>query len=275
MFDLLSRLKDPTIFQGNLRKKHYFEGWYFKQVGSKGATLAVIPGISLTGEDSHAFIQVFNGRSGKSHYFSFPVEEFKPEKDPFGLVIGDNRFSNSGMDLNIDEDVFIKGSLNSSEATPYRYTWSERGVMGWFGYVPFLETNHGLLSLDHRVNGSIMINGEQHEFRDGMGYIEKDWGSSFPSSWIWMQSNGFDETGVSFMLSTAVIPWMGSSFIGHLALLHIGKETINMSTYRGGKIINLMKTENGVILTIQTRKHILNVIAIQGEIVRLKSPKKV
>lgn len=95
-----------------------------------------------------------------------------------------------------------------------------------------METNHGVLSLDHKVNGSITINGEAREFMDGRGYIEKDWGESFPSSWIWMQSNGFSEVGASFMLSIAVIPWLGSCFIGHLAIVHTGRETINLSTYR-------------------------------------------
>jgi hypothetical protein len=76
------------------------------------------------------------------------------------------------------------------------------------------------------------------------------------------------------MLSTAVIPWLGSSFIGHLAIVHTGTETFNLSTYRGGKITNFMKTEDSVKLTIKTRKHKLNVNAIQGDSVQLKSPRK-
>ena len=223
MFDLLSRLKDPAIFQGTLGKRHYFEGWYFKQVGSDGAKLAVIPGISLTGKDSHSFIQVFNGRSGESHYYSLPIEDFKPEKEPFAVVIGSNRFSYEGLELDIEN--VAKGSLKYTGITPYRYSWRERGVMGWYGYVPFMETKHGLLSLDHRVSGSITINDDLHTFNNGRGYIEKDWGESFPSSWIWMQSNSFEEQGVSFMFSTAVIPWLGSSFIGHLAIIRFGGKT--------------------------------------------------
>jgi hypothetical protein len=202
------------------------------------------------------------------------VVEFKPEKEPFMITIGENRFSYRGFELNIDDGVSMHGFLKFSEITPYYSPWYERGVMGWFGYVPFMETNHGILSLDHKVNGIITINGEKHEFREGRGYIEKDWGMSFPSSWIWMQSNGFKDVGSSFMLSIAVIPWLGSSFIGHLAILHIGTKTINLSTYRGGKITNFVKTEEGVKLTIQTKKHMLKVNAIQGDSVELKSPQK-
>ena len=154
MFDLLSRLRDPAIFQGNLGYKNYFEGWYFKQLGLNGSKLAVIPGISLS-QESHAFIQVFDGRSGKSYYFEYPVEDFKPEKNPFTIKIGDNRFSYDGVELNLEGR--ITGSLSYSGITPYKWKWYERGVMGWYGYVPFMETYHGLLSLDHRVEGVLSI----------------------------------------------------------------------------------------------------------------------
>ena len=42
------RLYNPEVFQGNLRKKHYFEGWYYKHV-SQGlsCTFSFIPGISV------------------------------------------------------------------------------------------------------------------------------------------------------------------------------------------------------------------------------------
>lgn len=270
MFDLISRLKDPAIFQGNLSRTKYFEGWYFKQVGSDGAKIAIIPGISLAGKKSHAFIQVFNGRTGESQYYSFPIEEFIPNKAPFAVEIGGSRFSYEGIDIEI-EDI-VKGSLKFTSLIPYNYSWMERGVMGWYGYVPFMETYHGLLSLDHRVNGSIVIGEDKHVFQWGNGYIEKDWGESFPSSWIWMQSNSFEEKGDSFMLSIAVIPWLGSSFIGHLAILRIGGETINLSTYRGGRITMLNKENGKVRITVQSKKYNLSIHATQGESVLLKSP---
>ena len=269
MFDLLSRLRDPAIFQGNLGYKNYFEGWYFKQVGLNGAKIAVIPGVSLS-EDSHAFIQVFDGRSGQSYYFEYPVEAFRPEKNPFAVVIGDNRFSYDGVELNLEGR--ITGSLSFSGITPYSWKWYERGVMGWYGYVPFMETYHGLLSLDHRVEGVISIEGDIQIFKEGRGYVEKDWGKSFPSSWIWMQSNGFKEQGTSLMFSTAVIPWLSSSFIGHLAILRFNNKTFNLSTYRGGNIIQLNKTKEGVSIQVQTKTHLLGIKAIQGDSVSLKSP---
>jgi hypothetical protein len=274
MFDFLSRLKNTDIFQGNLSYKKYFEGWYFKNVGINDARIAVIPGISLAKDKSHAFIQIFNGRTNNSHYFSFSVEEFKPFKNPFSLNISKNRFSYTGIELNINEEVSILGSLNYSDISKYKHSWSEKGVMGWYGYIPFMQTYHGILSLDHRVDGFITINNEPFEYNGGRGYIEKDWGISFPSSWIWMQSNCFETPKTSLVVSIAVIPWLGSSFIGHLALILYQGKIYNLSTYRGGKVTSINYTDNSVSLIIETRKNQLKINAERGASVDLKSPLK-
>jgi tocopherol cyclase len=68
-FSLVDRLNDPTIFQGDLRKRRYFEGWYFKQSNLDGdVVLSIIPGVSLAEEDRHAFIQLFDGTSSLAYY---------------------------------------------------------------------------------------------------------------------------------------------------------------------------------------------------------------
>ncbi|MEZ4893124.1 MAG: tocopherol cyclase family protein [Saprospiraceae bacterium] len=37
----------------------------------------------------------------------------------------------------------------------------------------------------------LTINGEELDFTGGKGYMEKDWGRSFPSAYFWMQTNHF------------------------------------------------------------------------------------
>jgi hypothetical protein len=65
--------------------------------------------------------------------------------------------------------------------------------MGWYSYVPFMECYHGLISIDHKLQGSLQINGQEIDFTEGKGYAEKDWGTSFPEGYVWMQSNHFAE----------------------------------------------------------------------------------
>jgi hypothetical protein len=272
MFDFFSRLKDVTIFQGSLNNKNYFEGWYFKQTSLDGKNkFAVIPGISLSGSHEHAFIQVYDGTSGVSNYVSYNLEEFTPKKDPFSVKLGNSVFKLTGIELDIPE-FGIEGALRYSDHSYYNSRWFERGVMGLYGYVPFMETYHGLISLDHKVQGTMNISGKDHFFDKGRGYIEKDWGKSFPSSWIWMQSNDFLKPKTSLMVSVAIIPWLNSSFVGHIAVLLFDNKILNLSTYRGGKITLLQKEKDGVRLKIESRKFCLEIKALKGESVSLRSP---
>jgi tocopherol cyclase len=47
------------------------------------------------------------------------------------------------------------------------------------------------------------VGGRRVDSSDGRGYIEKDWGRSFPRAWIWAQSNTFTKPGTSFLFSLA------------------------------------------------------------------------
>ncbi len=55
---MFEKIKNPILFQGHLKKRNYFEGWYYKQVTADQKTsLSFIPGVSLNKNDSHSFIQ--------------------------------------------------------------------------------------------------------------------------------------------------------------------------------------------------------------------------
>lgn len=46
---MIKKIYFPILFQGNLNKKNYFEGWYYKLVNKdKTISLSFIPGINLT-----------------------------------------------------------------------------------------------------------------------------------------------------------------------------------------------------------------------------------
>ena len=68
--------------------------------------------------------------------------------------------------------------------------------MGPFSFVPFMECYHGIISMDHSIIGELSIKGKKVDFTSGRGYIEKDWGHSFPIGYVWMQSNHFSESKI-------------------------------------------------------------------------------
>ncbi len=103
-----------------------------------------------------------------------------------------------------------------------------------------MECYHGVISMDHGLEGFLEINGHITCLDGGKGYIEKDWGSSFPEGWIWLQSNNFDHNDpCSLMLSIAKIPWRGRSFTDSICGILHGDDFHTMATYNGAVIENI------------------------------------
>lgn len=225
---------NPHVFQGNKKKKKYFEGWYFKMVSAdENSIMSVIPGISISedGKKQHAFIQFIDGKTAKTDYYTFPIEDFYFSKEKFAIRIGENYFSEDSVVLNIQNDsTSISGRVQMSELV-HLCEKRKKGIMGWYRSVPFMQCYHGVISLNHSLDGTISKSGNSYNFDGGLGYIEKDWGKSMPSSWIWMQSNNFTSENSSFMLSVANIPWLGSSFNGFLGFFLHGDTIHRFATY--------------------------------------------
>ena len=102
-----------------------------------------------------------------------------------------------------------------------------------------MECYHGVLSFDHTIQGELTIDGQAVDFSRGRGYIEKDWGKSFPSAWVWYQSNHFPQTGVCLTASIAVIPWLRSAFRGFIIGLWILGTLVRFASYTGANTDSL------------------------------------
>ena len=48
-----------------------------------------------------------------------------------------------------------------------------------------MQCRHEIISMRHNVAGTLKINREQLHFGKGIGYIEKDRGTSFPDQYVW------------------------------------------------------------------------------------------
>jgi tocopherol cyclase len=257
-----------------MKKHRYFEGWYFKNVSAHGAhSWSFIPGISMTGKHSHAFVQAIDGTTGKTFYFKFDISQFSYLRDRFQIRIANNHFSEEGfiLDLNDGTNLF-SGQLAFSDMARYKATLRRPGIMGWYRYVPLMECYHGVVSLDHKLSGTLHCNGMALDFSNGRGYIEKDWGSSMPESWIWMQSNHFREQGTSFMLSVARIPWIGRTFTGFLGYFHHLGKTITFATYTGAKIQITDYGTNSVQISIKSGRFQIDITGHNQSAAPLMAP---
>jgi len=269
-----SRIYNPEIFQGNLKKKNYFEGWYFKHVSSDLKHVwSFIPGISLTEKDPHAFIQVINGITGESVYVTYPIDQFTYSKEEFKVKIGNSQFTGKKISLDIiHENLKIKGELNYRNTTPYPGTLLSPGIMGWYSFIPFMECKHGIVSVNHEIEGQIEINDKITDFNGGKGYIEKDWGTSFPETWIWIQGNNFSNPGTSFQFSVAKIPWLGKFFIGFISFLYYNKHFYLFSTYNNSAISEISHSENSIDIIIKNKNYTLQIDARKSLFGELMAP---
>jgi len=269
-----SRLYNPEIFQGNLKKSNYFEGWYFKHVSANLTQVwSFIPGISLNEKDPHAFIQVINGITGDTHYITYPIDQFTYNKESLDLVIGKSRFTENSISLDLAWDkIKINGKISYTDNIKYPTSLFSPGIMGWYSFVPFMECKHGIVSVNHTLTGSLTIDNQEISFTGGKGYIEKDWGTSFPEAWIWLQSNNFSNPGTSFTFSLAKIPWLGKFFIGFIVFLYYKSEFIIFSTYNKSELNDIKHDNDSVSVTLKNKKYVLKFKAIKKTFGELKAP---
>ena len=261
----------PDMYHGWGRNNSYFEGWYFKIVdATEQNVFAVIPGISK-GMDGrhHAFIQVLDGKACRATYHDFGTDAFNPSESEFHLHLGANSFSASHIALDLPE---LKGRIDFQNPTPWPKMLGAPGIMGWYSFVPFMECYHGVVSLHHHLAGGMEVHGQKTDFSGGIGYIEKDWGVSFPRSWIWMQSNHFQQDEkICLMASVAHIPWRGSYFIGYIVGFQWGEKLYRFATYTGAKMKAALG-EKTVTLAFRDRRYRLEITGEQAPGAKLVSP---
>ncbi|MCL2225776.1 MAG: hypothetical protein FWB96_12485 [Defluviitaleaceae bacterium] len=206
-----------------------FEGWYFKhQVAGK--SLAVIPGRA----DDSAFIWVITDK--KSYSVLYPLSEYDKRADR--IRVGNSTFSASGISVDIQSaELSLVGNIMYENLTPIR-----GDIMGPFRFFP-MECRHEVISMNHAIHGTVILNGETQNFSVGKGYIEADSGRSFPSEYTWIHSNAF-ETDCSIMVSVARIPFYGLRFWGCICVVMINGREYRLATYKGVKI---QRCERGAI----------------------------
>lgn len=273
LLNKIRSLFNPEWFQGWGNTRKYFEGWYFKIVNSdETKAFAFIPGIAMDEKgESHAFVQVLDGKNKKSEYFTFSASLFRTSAERFEVFIGNNYFSDTSLMLDLPG---IQGRLLFTGCVSWPKPWYSPGIMGPYTFAPFMECNHGIVSMDHSVEGSLVIRGERIDFSGGRGYTEKDWGHSFPSAYIWMQSNHFNEQGISFKASVARVPWITKSFTGFIAGLWLNGRLYSYTTYNRSVFRDLSFRDAVVNLEILSRSTAISISAPYEEPTPLASPLK-
>jgi tocopherol cyclase len=271
MIRKLQAFFNPERFQGWNKKKRYFEGWYYKMVDTtEKHAFAIIPGISMDeyGE-KHAFIQVLDGKRLRSGYHKFDYNSFFAAPGKFQITIQNNRFSEDELQIDLPE---IHGRLAFRNNVPWPKPFYSPGIMGPYAFVPFMECYHGIVSMDHSIRGSMTYNNENICFDHGRGYIEKDWGRSFPCAYFWLQSNHFSRPGISLKASVAKIPWLKGFFVGFICGIWVKNKLIRFTTYNKTVLKRSFANEESVELVMENKKYRISINAYRDPATVLAAP---
>lgn len=212
----------------------YFKGYYYKCCEGD-RSFALIPALHTDGKRSQASLQVI----AKDRAYTIPYSGIRFGKKKAEIRIGKNRFSEKGMRVDArTKECRIYGRLRFGGLGRIKYD-----IMGPFGCVPFMQCRHCVVSMGHDVRGRLNINGDVYHFRNGVGYIEGDCGTSFPKEYIWTQCHFAD---ASLMLAVADIPFLGFGFKGVIGVVMIGDREYRLATYLGARLVAVGNREVSV-----------------------------
>lgn len=207
---------DPHVPQGD---GAWFEGWYTRITDADGRrSVAVIvgshrptgveyePGMGLPG-----YLAVFVSEGGDQPTRSFEVfppavrllsggEPVASDPDFFGpsdfewIADGYGTVTEDTIDVAIPGTVEVHISLWNR--LPWNRFFSESGPEGEFGALP-VPLHWHVESLGSAALYEVDICGEDGEVvttmdGEGFGHQEKNWGSAFPSAWLWGQAASTD-----------------------------------------------------------------------------------
>lgn len=218
-------------YHGGEKRGPYFEGWYLKHQTREGRALSLIPALHIdrAGRRS-ASLQVIAG--GRTWWLEYPDSEFHASEKALQIQLGQNLFSGTGVQLDIERDgLSLHGALRYGPFSPLK-----SDIMGPFRFLPGMECAHGVISMGHTLEGNLVLNGEMLDFSGGTGYIETDRGRSFPRAYLWTQCVWQAPQSGSLMLSIATVPLPVVRFTGCIcAVVYHGRE-YRLATYRGVRV---------------------------------------
>ena len=197
----------------------------------QGQTLALIPAFHIDGEGRRtASLQVISNDA--SWWLEYPEAQLQVSRQPFQIQIAQSALSGQGMRLHIRRDgLSLCGALRYGP-----FTVLQSDIMGPFRFFAGMQCSHGVVGMGHSLEGTLELNGEHLDFSGGIGYIEKDWGRSFPSAYLWTQCVWSGPESGSLMLAVAKVPLPAGGFTGCICSVFYGGREYRFATYRGVKI---------------------------------------
>ncbi|MFM8455296.1 MAG: tocopherol cyclase family protein, partial [Ignavibacteria bacterium] len=147
-----------------------------------------------------------------------------------------------------------------------------KNSMGYHYYVPTLPCYHSVLNSSHLVSGSIRHNESVYALDEDMGYMEKNWGTSFPENYFWIHAVDPYNPQISLLFSIAEIQWLGKRFIKHVGHLRIEGKHIDLRALKDISIADRIVSEKKRCVKIKSKELELDIWITYGNKVTFKGP---
>lgn len=244
----------PSSLRGDFDRDKYFEGWFQKiySVEHQSSFVIIYGYATRNANDSFGFIQL-RIPEHQPLLMYFPKEEVICDPVQHHVRIGEHLLTTEDISINTDE---IGINLKLIDNQPIR---TFKNSMGYSYVIPNLPCYHAVLNKSHLVSGEVRNRNASYSFDSEMGYLEKNWGTSFPENYVWLHALDPKDPGVSLLFSQAEIKWLGRTFVKHVG--HFQYE---------GNTIDLRQLWNSVIsiVRLSSEKHLIRILSksIQIEI---------
>ena len=211
-------------YHGDGIAKNYFEGWYLRvTIPEIEQTFAFMYSIeNLLGENSGGAVQIL-GFNEQYLCRSLPeAKQFWASKNSFSfghwnkhnLTIKPQLISTKEFTENIEEGYQVTTTLNQGRiynpkqknycSWQYKikpiYGWGnvnskQQATAGWLSYLPLYDPGWQITMSHGLATGWIEWENQRYQFTDAPAYSEKNWGTSFPKKWFWINCNSFLDRG--------------------------------------------------------------------------------
>ena len=203
---------------------NYFEGWYLRvtlpEIGETFAFMYSIENPLGNGNYSGGAVQILGIDEKYLCRTISNVTNFWASKNNCSFshwhktkeFIASNLLSTQQFSENILEGYQVtptlnQGAINNPKDNNYCrweyqikpvYGWgnpftNQQATAGWLSYLPLFDPGWQITMAHGLATGWIEWQNQVYYFNDVPAYSEKNWGTSFPQKWFWLNCNSFDD----------------------------------------------------------------------------------
>ena len=218
-------------FYGARKRGPYFEGWQLRHQAPGGETLSLFPMLRIDRAGGTTATIRVESREG-TWDVNCPGESFQASEGLFQVWVKGSLFNRKGLWLDLRTGgMTLCGELRYGPFTPLKYD-----LMGPLGALPVFPVRRGVISMGHRLEGVLLLNGRRIDFTGGTGFIETVRGTERPAASLWSQSIWREERSNSILVSVERMSTLAGPRVSCLCAVLYGGREYRLVTYRGASV---------------------------------------